>query len=172
MKSKKGAKVVMKNNTAKCVLLSAKEYTDLIDELNDAHLLVIASQRLQNLDSSNLISQDEVYKRLSIKEEDLDDYDQVEFEWIGKSNKTCVKDNKQSPKNPLPISENGYGKPLGNYKNAKLNGLLKIKLRNARLRIVYLLQKSESNMLIIVIGIREDEEVYEIASNKVTKHNL
>lgn len=61
-------------------------------------------------------------------------------------------------KNPLPISENGYGKPLGNYKNAKLNGLLKIKLRNAGLRIVYLLQKSESNMLIIVIGIRKDEE--------------
>lgn len=61
-------------------------------------------------------------------------------------------------KNPLPISENGYGKPLENYKNAKLNGLLKIKLRNAGLRIVYLLQKSESNMLIIVIGIRKDEE--------------
>ena len=78
--AKKGAKVVMKNNTAKCVLLSPKEYTDLIDELNDAHLLVIANQRLQNFDSSNLISQDEVYKRLGIKEEDLDDYDQVEFE--------------------------------------------------------------------------------------------
>ncbi len=76
---KTGAKVVMKNNTAKCVLLSPKEYTDLIDELNDAHLLVIAKQRLQNLDSSDLISQDEVYKRLGIKEEDLDDYDQVEF---------------------------------------------------------------------------------------------
>lgn len=77
---KTGAKVVMKNNTDECVLLSPKEYTDLIDELNDAHLLVIASQRLQNLDSSDLISQDEVYKRLGIKEEDLDDYDQVEFE--------------------------------------------------------------------------------------------
>ena len=70
----------MKNNTAKCVLLSPKEYTDLIDELNDVHLLVIANQRLQNFDSSNLIWQDEVYKRLGIKEEDLDDYDQVEFE--------------------------------------------------------------------------------------------
>ena len=80
MKSKKDAKVVMKNNTDECVLLSPKEYTDLIDELNDAHLLVIANQRLQNFDSSNLISQDEVYKRLGIKEEDLDDYDQVEFE--------------------------------------------------------------------------------------------
>ena len=77
---KTGAKVVMKNNTAECVLLSPKEYTDLIDELNDAHLLVIANQRLQNLDSFDLISQDEVYKRLGIKEEDLDDYDQVEFE--------------------------------------------------------------------------------------------
>lgn len=77
---KTGAKVVMKNNTAECVLLSPKEYTDLIDELNDARLLVIANERLQNFDSSTLISQDEVYKRFGIKQEDLDDYDQVEIE--------------------------------------------------------------------------------------------
>lgn len=68
--------------------------------------------------------------------------------------------------NPLPINESGYGKPLGNHRNSKLSGLLKIKLRSADIRVVYKLQKIESNMLIIVIGIREDEEVHEIAPAK------
>ena len=31
-----GAKVVMKNNTAECVLLSPEEYLRLMDEVNDA----------------------------------------------------------------------------------------------------------------------------------------
>ena len=31
-----GAKVVMKNNTAECVLLSPEEYVRLMDEVNDA----------------------------------------------------------------------------------------------------------------------------------------
>ena len=34
-----GAKVVMKNNMAECVLLSPEEYVRLMDELNDARLL-------------------------------------------------------------------------------------------------------------------------------------
>lgn len=33
-----GAKVVMKNNTAECVLLSPDEYIRLLDEINDARL--------------------------------------------------------------------------------------------------------------------------------------
>lgn len=68
--------------------------------------------------------------------------------------------------NPLPINKSGYEKHLGNHRNSKLSGLLKIKLRSADIRVVYKLQKIESNMLIIVIGIREDEEVHEIAPAK------
>ncbi len=77
---KTGAKVVMKNNTAECVLLSPEEYVELINEINDARLLLIANERLQKQDSAAILSQDEVYKRLNINKEDLDNYDQVEFE--------------------------------------------------------------------------------------------
>ncbi len=37
-----GAKVVMKNNSAECVLMSPEEYVKLMDEVNDARLLSLA----------------------------------------------------------------------------------------------------------------------------------
>ena len=40
-----GAKVVMKNNVAEWVLISPDEYVRLMDELNDARLLAVASFR-------------------------------------------------------------------------------------------------------------------------------
>ena len=40
---KNGAKVVMKNNVAECVLLSPEEYVRLMDALNDAKLEAIAA---------------------------------------------------------------------------------------------------------------------------------
>lgn len=79
---------------------------------------------------------------------------------------------KKVQQNHQHTNENGYGEPLGNHNNAKLSGLLKIKLRNAGIRIVYKLLKVDSKMLIVVIGIREDEEVYNIASFRAIKHNL
>ena len=39
--------------------------------------------------------------------------------------------------NPLPQSEGGYGKPLGNKGNYNLTGLLKIKLKKIGIRVVY-----------------------------------
>ena len=45
--------------------------------------------------------------------------------------------------NPLPQSEGGYGKPLGNKGNVNLTGCYKIKLRDAGIRIVYRLQRTE-----------------------------
>lgn len=74
--------------------------------------------------------------------------------------------------NPLPETEGGYGKLLGNKNNTNLSGFLKIKLRGAGLRIVYQLIRRDDDMLVIVIGAREDEEVYEIASKRITKHDL
>ena len=38
--------------------------------------------------------------------------------------------------------------------------------------MVYKLQRKEDTMLVIVIGIRADEEVYEIAQKRADKHNL
>jgi mRNA interferase RelE/StbE len=79
---------------------------------------------------------------------------------------------KKVQQNPLPISENGYGKPLGNQNGNDLTGFLKIKLKAAGLRVVYKLQRTESTMLVVVIGIRADEDVYDIAHKRAARHNL
>lgn len=79
---------------------------------------------------------------------------------------------KKVQQNPLPADEQGYGKPLGKLSGSNLAGFLKIKLRAAGLRIVYKLIRTETSMLIVVIGARADDEVYEIAQKRAQKHNL
>ncbi len=74
--------------------------------------------------------------------------------------------------NPLPQEEGGYGKPLGNKQGINLTNMLKVKLRGEGIRIVYKLIRTETKMLVIVIGIREDEEVYEIAQKRRDKYRL
>ena len=74
--------------------------------------------------------------------------------------------------NPLPQSEGGYGKPLGHKHGLNLTNLLKIKLRGEGIRVVYKLVKTESQMLIIVIAVREDDVVYEIAHTRRAKHDI
>ena len=49
---------------------------------------------------------------------------------------------------------------------------MKIKLRSAGLRIVYQLRRTETSMMIVVIGVRADEEVYELAQKRVRKHEI
>ena len=75
-----GAKVVMKNNAAECVLLSPDEYISLMDEVNDARLLAMATERMTHFDPSTVISGEELYKDLGISKEDLDNFGEVEFE--------------------------------------------------------------------------------------------
>jgi mRNA interferase RelE/StbE len=69
--------------------------------------------------------------------------------------------------NPLPQSEGGYGKPLGNKQSNNLTGLLKIKLVNLGIRIVYTLVRTDEIMKIIVVAARADNEVYNTASKRV-----
>ena len=69
--------------------------------------------------------------------------------------------------NPLPFTEGGYGKPLGNKENVHLTGCLKIKLKKSGLRVVYRLVRTELEMNIIVISVRSDNEVYERAEKRV-----
>lgn len=71
--------------------------------------------------------------------------------------------------NPLPQTEGGYGKPLGNKGNVNLTGLLKVKLKSSGIRIVYKIYREQEMMKVIVIGIREDNEVYEDALQRI-KH--
>ncbi|HBN10817.1 MAG TPA: toxin-antitoxin system antitoxin subunit [Ruminococcus sp.] len=75
-----GAKVVMKNNTPECVLLSPDEYVKLMDEINDARLLALAVKRMENFNPENTISENQVMEHLGITDDDLADFDEVEFE--------------------------------------------------------------------------------------------
>jgi PHD/YefM family antitoxin component YafN of YafNO toxin-antitoxin module len=75
---KSGAKVVMKNNTAECVLLPPDEYVRLMDEVNDARLLSLANERMANFDKSEIKTQDDVMNDLGITESDLEGYDEAE----------------------------------------------------------------------------------------------
>lgn len=79
---------------------------------------------------------------------------------------------KKVQQNPLSVYEGGYGKPLGNKGGRNLTGFLKIKLRDAGLRVVYKLIQTDTEMIIVVIGARADEEVYDIAAKRAKKHDL
>ena len=70
-------------------------------------------------------------------------------------------------RNPLPQSEGGYGKPLGNRNGSNLSNLLKIKLKSSGLRIVYSIKRDAQKMTIIIIGIRADNEVYKEAQKRI-----
>ena len=75
-----GTKVVMKNNAAECVLISPDEYVRLMDELNDARLLAVASERMAHFDPTSLISEEVMNRRLGVTEDDLAGFDEVEIE--------------------------------------------------------------------------------------------
>jgi len=69
--------------------------------------------------------------------------------------------------NPLPQSEGGYGKPLGNKQSSKLAECLKIKLKNIGIRIVYQLIRKDTIMKIVIISVRADDEVYKEAERRI-----
>ncbi len=71
--------------------------------------------------------------------------------------------------NPLPQSEGGLGKPLGNKSGSKLAGYLKIKLKKLGLRIVYRLTVEDNIMKIIVISAKSNDVVYITAQNRIDK---
>jgi len=75
-------------------------------------------------------------------------------------------------KNPLPFSEGGYGKPLGNRGTSKLTGFLKIKLNKPGIRVVYGLIRDEKTMQIVVISVRDDERAYRMAQERIKKNHL
>lgn len=104
-------------------------------------------------------------KYLPEAEKDLKDLD-------GSQRILVLKAIKKVLQNPLPVDENGYGKPLGNHNRTSLSSFLKIKLKASGLRVVYKLQRAEDTMLVVVIGIRADEEVYEIAQKRAVRHSL
>lgn len=92
---------------------------------------------------------------------------QKDFDGLdGSVKKPVAKAIQKVSQNPLPATEGGYGKPLGSKGGTNLTGLLKIKLKKFGIRIVYKLVKNEETgtMEIIVISLRSENQVYEIAA--------
>ena len=78
--------------------------------------------------------------------------------------------------NPLPASEGGYGKPLGNKRVSQISGLytslMRVKLKSEVIRIVYKLERAEHAMRIVVIGVRSDDAVYREAQKRRESRGL
>lgn len=67
---------------------------------------------------------------------------------------------------PLPPPD-GIGKPLGNHASSRLSGFFKIKIKDLGYRVVYQLIREGSTMRIIVISVRDDDEVYKEAERRI-----
>ncbi|MEN6435757.1 MAG: type II toxin-antitoxin system RelE/ParE family toxin [Anaerolineaceae bacterium] len=80
-----------------------------------------------------------------------------------------LKSIKKVAANPLPSSQGGYGKPLGNHLSGNPTGYLKIKLLKLGLRVIYRLIEEKGVMRIIIISVREDEKVYKMLQERLNR---
>ncbi|WEV53569.1 type II toxin-antitoxin system RelE/ParE family toxin [Bifidobacterium sp. ESL0704] len=71
--------------------------------------------------------------------------------------------------NLWPFTEDGYGKLLGNKGGNNLTGLLKATLKHNDIRIVYSLERTQESMTIIIVGIRDDQTIYQEAARRLEK---
>lgn len=83
-----------------------------------------------------------------------------------------VKGIQKVSRNPLPVQEGGYGKPLGNKTGVNLTNLLKIKFRDLGIRVVYKAIQVDNVMKIVVVSARTDEQVYKEAGKRREKYKL
>lgn len=104
------------------------------------------------------------YKLVFIREA-ISDYKGLD----GSQRKVVDKALKRILLNPLPNTEGGYGKPLANLSTSKLSGLMKIKIKSSGLRIIYRLEKAHKEILVIIIGARDDLKVYKDAEKRLSK---
>ena len=79
---------------------------------------------------------------------------------------------KRTLTNPLPRSQGGYGIELGHKGGINLAKCLEIKLRGEGLRVIYKLIHTDTEMLVIIVGVREDEKVYNDAQERITQHGI
>ena len=83
-----------------------------------------------------------------------------------------VKGIQKVSQNPVSINQGGYGKPLGNKDGTNLAGLYKTKFRGIGIRVVYSVEEHDGVMNIIVVSVRADNQVYQEAAKRRTKHDL
>lgn len=74
-----GMKIVVKNNKPTCVLLSTKQYEELMELLSDQLLLREAEKRMAGPDTEDTCTQEEMMAELGITQGDLDEIE-VEIE--------------------------------------------------------------------------------------------
>lgn len=75
-----GSKVVLKNNTPECVLISPDEYSELIDELEDAKDIMLAKSRLESISEDDIVSKEEFEKLFSISLDEVEQLSDDEIE--------------------------------------------------------------------------------------------
>lgn len=92
-------------------------------------------------------------------EKDLKGFDRYHQKIIDKAIKKVV----QNP------GADGYGKLLGNKSGNALHGLYKINLKKFGIRIAYALIQVENEMLVIIIGARAYDEVYDLVAKRYTR---
>jgi mRNA interferase RelE/StbE len=80
--------------------------------------------------------------------------------------KIVLKAIEKTAEHPLPPPD-GIGKPLGNHASSKLSGFYKNKLRDLGYRVVYSLLRENDTMTVIVISVRNDDEVYKEAQRRI-----
>lgn len=72
-----GIRIVVKNNTPECVLISPKDYQALVEQYEDAILMAEANNRLSN--NVGYLSHNDILNDLNIDEQDLENID-IELE--------------------------------------------------------------------------------------------
>ena len=58
----------------------AEEYMGFVDEVNDAKLLALASERMAMADSSQFVPAERLYEEIGITQDDLDTVGDVDIE--------------------------------------------------------------------------------------------
>ena len=76
---KSGTKLVVKNNVAECVLVSPKKYVEMVDEIEDMKLRLLALERMESGDGT-VVSDEAMMSELGITQKDLDAMEDVEIE--------------------------------------------------------------------------------------------
>lgn len=74
-----GSKVVLKNNTALCVLISPGDYSNLIEQLEDLKDLSLANERISSSNNENLISRNDFEEKFSVNLDEVSPIDEDEI---------------------------------------------------------------------------------------------
>jgi PHD/YefM family antitoxin component YafN of YafNO toxin-antitoxin module len=74
-----GFKIVLKNNSPACVLLTPETYEQMLETIENYHLLVEAEKRMKDAKEEDFIPEEKALRELGIDEADLDAVD-VELE--------------------------------------------------------------------------------------------